>query len=130
MVGDITLWEPEAGDGVEIDAYSKEYLSIDLQCRNTRENAGFIDLPLLYYKGYSAVDADSGNRLEVCAGENNVVRVLIPMDYNGSLKIRFVPPGYWRISELVSTVSLISMLAVLGNKALRRRKVRNESRKA
>lgn len=129
-LADITFREPEAGDGVEIDAYSKEYLSIDLQCRNTRENAGFIDLPLLYYKGYSAVDADSGNRLEVCAGENNVVRVLIPMDYNGSLKIRFVPPGYWRISELVSTVSLISMLAVLGNKALRRRKVRNESRKA
>ena len=109
---DIAFSGPEAGEGVEIETYDKEYLSIDLQCFNNGTDVGFIDTPILYYKGYEAVDTDSGNRLGVCAGKNNVVRVMIPPGFNGHLKIRFVPPVYWRISELVSGVSCIGLMVL------------------
>ena len=109
---DIAFSGPEAGEGVEIETYDKEYLSIDLQCFNNGTDVGFIDTPILYYKGYEAVDTDSGNRLGVCAGKNNVVRVMIPPGFNGHLKIRFVPPVYWRISELVSGVACIGLMVL------------------
>lgn len=109
---DITFREPEAGDSVAIEAYSKNYLRINLQCSNNGTDVGFIDTPLLYYRGYEAVDTDSGNRLEVCAGKNNVVRVLIPPGFNGQLKIRFVPPSFWRISELVSGAACIGLMVL------------------
>lgn len=107
----LTYMGPKAGSGVEIDDYEKDSLEINLQCRNQGEDS-YVDVPLLLYKGYRAVNPDSGEQMEVCAGENNVVRVLIPAGFEGRINICFVSPLYWRVSELISGVTIVLLLAL------------------
>lgn len=117
----ITFTGPVSGDGAEVYAYEKRYLHINMKCRNLGVNDSFVEVPLLFYKGYAAVEKRSGERMELCAGTNHVVRVLLPPGFDGELELKFVPPVYWRISELISGMTVI-LLAVLW---LRRRRKRN-----
>lgn len=82
-----------------------------MYCRNQGKDS-YVDVPLLFYKGYCAVNTETGEKMEVCAGENNVVRVLIPAGFEGWINIYFAPPLYWRISELISGVTIVLILAL------------------
>lgn len=115
----LTFAGVEASDGVEIYDYGKSYLDVAFGCANPTDEDGFVDLPLLLYKGYRAVDADTGGRMQVCAGENQVVRVVVPGHFEGKLEVSFVPPFYWRGSELVS-VCTVAVLAAAWQKCRRR----------
>ena len=65
-----------------------------------------IDFPLLYYKYYRCVDINTAQKLSVCAGTNNMVRVLLPERYSGSIEVSFVEPWFWRLAEVVSFLTL------------------------
>lgn len=101
-----------AGDGVEVYSWEKGYLQAAVQCANRKSGDSFLDIPLLLYKGYQAVNTDTGEPLRLSAGENNVVRVEIPEGFDGSLRVSFVSPVYWRISEWISAGTVMLLLAV------------------
>lgn len=50
----ITFAGPVLGDGVKLDAYEKRYLHISMQCSNLGTTDSYIEVPLLFYKGYAA----------------------------------------------------------------------------
>lgn len=120
-IDQLTFAAPVAGEGVDIFRYKKNYLHVEMECANGKDAENFVDLPLLLYKGYQAADVDTGQRLAICAGENNVVRVLIPAGFDGEIEVEFVSPVYWRGSELISLITVL-VLAVLG--VSRRRRVK------
>ena len=74
----------------------------------------YIELPLLYYKGYRAKES-GGEILPVVCGENNVVRVLVPSGFQGIIEVDFKGFWYWRAAEVISlgTICLLLWLAVL-----------------
>lgn len=98
---------------VEIGEFTKVGLRATLECVNNSASEGYVDLPMLLYKGYQAMDAETGEALQLEAGENNVIRVLVPAGFDGILEVRFVSPVYWRISELI-TVATIVVLILFG----------------
>lgn len=108
----LTFADAVAGEGVEIQRYEKGPLQADVTCANLIGVGSYVDIPLLLYKGYQAVDVTSGQEMELCAGVNNVIRVLIPAGYRGTLKINFESPVYWRISELISVLTIAVLLVV------------------
>lgn len=108
----ITFAGPVLGDGVKLDAYEKRYLHISMQCSNLGTTDSYIEVPLLFYKGYAAEEKNTGEKMELCAGTNQVVRVLIPSGFKGELDIKFVPPFYWRIGELVSFTTTILLITL------------------
>lgn len=116
----LTFENVAAGEGVDILAYAKEYLKVDMVCVNNTDVDSYVDVPLLLYKGYRAVDAESGQKMQLTAGENNVIRVLIPANYEGSLKLNFVSPIYWRISEVITLITIMTLI-VIGWKYRRKR---------
>ncbi len=120
-VGRLTFREGPLGEGISIAEYEKKSLGAIVQCANMGDTEGYVELPLLYYKGYRAKAADTGAGLTVCAGENNVVRVYVPADFAGSIEVRFVSPVYWRISEMISAGFVIGGLTVLLKKAGRKK---------
>lgn len=109
----LTFADAVAGDGVEIRGYEKGYLRGELACENLTDTESYVDIPLLLYKGYEAVDIATGQDMELCAGENNVIRVVIPARYEGTVQVSFESPVYWRISELISALTII-VLSVTG----------------
>ena len=86
-------------------------LGTTLTCRiaNTGEN-GYAEFPLMLYKGYVAEHMETGEMFDITAGYNNAVRVEIPSGFTGTLQVSFKEPVYWRIAEIVSTLSIIGLL--------------------
>lgn len=104
------LWRPPvAGGTVEIENCEQGPLTMEVSCQNPGGEAGSLNLPLLYYKGYRAWDRDTGERLTVYPGENNTVHVSVPAGYEGTIRTTFVSPWYWRLAEAVSLASGIGL---------------------
>lgn len=105
---------PEASANVAVEARDKETDSLRAQvsCSNFSGQAGYVDVPLLHYKGYVAEDMETGERLEVVNNGTGSVRVMVPQGYRGRLEVRFQEPWYWRAAELVSLATLAVLLVM------------------
>lgn len=103
---------PQGLDSVGVTAYEKKGLTMDVSCSNRGSGEGQLELPVLYYKGYRAWDLDTGQELEVLAGDNFSVAVKLPGGYSGTVRTAFVSPVYWRIAEGVSVVSFCLLAGV------------------
>lgn len=114
--------EPIAQDYIILDGYEKNGLQVVLGCHNIGVEEGFIELPLLYYRGYCAFDVDSGEPIPVYKGTNNVVGVAIPAGYQGMVEVRFESPWYWHCAELLSVVFFLLLFVgyKLGEKKIER----------
>ena len=107
-----------AGDGVELAVtdgqevtYGKRNLSSAFQAVNRNGGESYVEVPLLYYEGYRAMDGE-GNALDVEMGENGRVRVCLPEGFGGSVKVFFEVPGLWRAAEAVTAVSVLVFLVM------------------
>ncbi len=74
---------------------------------NTNEN--WVELPMLYYKGYQAEDMETGEKLTVSSGTNGHVRVLLESGYEGNVHAWYAGMWYWRVAEIVSIVFIAAM---------------------
>lgn len=101
----------KTGEGVTASNYQKDYLHVQLTASNTSTSESYVDIPLLYYKVYRAYNTDTGEALSLCAGENNVIRVLLPAQFSGRVDVKFVSPFYWRISEIITVATMLLMAA-------------------
>ncbi len=98
------------GDGVILNDYTRKYVKINLDVENTNQTESYIDIPLLYYKGYTAAGEYGHEYLPVCRGESALVRVALPAGYRGQVKVSFEEPWYWRAAEACSLLILIFLL--------------------
>lgn len=114
--------DAEAGEGVAVSGYQKHYLHASASCDNPMEKEGYIDFPMLLYKGYHAVNRSSGQELAVTPGDNYQVRVWVPAGFSGDIDVDYVSPVYWRAAECVS-VGMAIFLAVYGVKYRRKKYV-------
>ena len=91
-------------ENVSYDTYAKRYNKVTLNCSNESRKEGYIEVPLLYYPHYKAKDSE-GKVLTIVPGDNNVLRVIIPAEYQGSLTIASHEKVSWRIAELISLIA-------------------------
>lgn len=102
--------EVEAEDGIQITAVKREYLTYDISAVNVSDREQKLLLPVLYYSGYRTCDRQNGERLETVAGDNGRVMITIPAGYQGSFRMAFHVPWYWRVSEGISFMTLLFMV--------------------
>ena len=74
-----------------------------------------VTLPLYAFAGYAA-DVD-GQEMTIEIGEQNRMTILLPAGTRGTLRVRYVGVGYWRIADAVS----LAALALLAGKKIRRK---------
>lgn len=83
----------------------------------TAGNSAFYDIPLLYYKGYSAELTDeNGNTYNLKVEKspnNNVVRVLNTDKIKGEVIIKYTGTIFQKLSLCVSVLSLLTLLLVI-----------------
>ena len=75
-------------------------------------NEGYIELPVFNYKGYQAC-YDNDKQLLITDGTNNVVRIIIPKEFNADVVFSFKQPLLWKISCIISLVSLVLLFVIL-----------------
>ena len=101
---------PQAAENVEIEGYQQGSLAWDVNCYNQSSVDSYIKLPLLYYKGYEAIDADTGEKMKAYDGDNHAVCVEVPAGYSGIISVAFVSPWYWRVAEIINVLAFIGVV--------------------
>lgn len=94
---------------VEMTDYSKDGLDCVVNCINESGENGFVDLPMLFYIGYSAKDLDTGENMTCIFGDRCDIRVIIPQGYAGRFEVKYTGRGYWRIGDLLSALTIIAV---------------------
>ena len=98
-------------DEFTVTDWEKKGLHIDMTVEPKKKGTdGNVEVPLLYYPGYKAVDS-GGNKLECSKGTNNVVSIAVPSGYSGTIKIRYKGLAFWKISDIISLMSLLIIIA-------------------
>ncbi|MBP5529379.1 MAG: hypothetical protein J6X80_04935 [Lachnospiraceae bacterium] len=98
---------------VEMSDYSKDGLDCKVSVINESGENGFVDLPMLFYIGYSAKDLDTGENMTCIFGDRCDIRVIIPDGYAGRFEVKYTGRGYWRIGDLLSALTIIAVGAWL-----------------
>lgn len=106
-------------DNVIISDLSRNKNNFSFHAVSTAE--GFIELPLFNYKGYQAI-SDSGTKMNITDGENNVVRINIPAMFDGNIEVHFVEPFLWRISEIISLLTILIVIFSISISKVKQRK--------
>lgn len=98
---------PVPGESIEVQSFAKEGTSINLHVTN-HDADSYVELPLLYYEGYIAMSDNTLMSLQ--KGNNNVICLKVPAGFNGDVAISFHEPLSWRIGELVSAITVLSII--------------------
>ncbi len=91
-------------------------------CKNESKEEKVVEIPLLNYDHYHAYDKNSGQEFPIRNGHNNYVNIVISPQYEGEIEIRYVIPFLWKVGYLLSTVSVIGVIAIAGIARWKRRK--------
>lgn len=91
---------PVTGEGIVLDAFTRDGLYMNIQCTNTVMEEGYMELPLVYYEGYCA--RGTGQELRVSSSENKTVLVWIPGGFSGEISVSFKEPAVWTIAFYIS----------------------------
>ena len=102
------------------DWYVQNGTNVICQIENLQEKAEY-RLPLLYYPWYVAKDTNTGEVIEIIKGENNIAFLDIPVGYSGTVEVTFEEPMLWKVANVISLATFISLLIYFFIK--RRRKV-------
>ncbi|MDO4566341.1 MAG: hypothetical protein Q4B42_03320 [Oscillospiraceae bacterium] len=105
---------PES-ETVQVLSYEKEGLKVEMRLANASSGEAELTVPLLYYPGYSARAAESGEALELFSGENGTLTLRLPAGFEGEVEIDFVGETIWHMADAFSLLTLL-FLTVRGFK--------------
>lgn len=116
QVDDYHYHGPIAEEELEWSDYQKDGTTIQLYVHNTADEERFLELPLTGYKGYGVKSKKMEDRLPYIARERGAhgdLRVVVPGDYQGVIKIYYKGYMSFRVAELVSLFSITSIIVYL-----------------
>lgn len=99
--------------GADVDSYEKSGTTIKVDISNVSDD-GYVEVPLLYYPGYSA-KSDTGEKLEVVCGDNNVVRVNVESGISG-FTVKYTGKMSFKIGCIVTDLTLLAVIAYALNR--------------
>lgn len=101
-------------EAVTVTSSGREENVFTVECVNLSEDEQYIDIPVLNYPNYVATDSMTGGSLAIGSGEECRIRVLIPGYYQGMVRVEYRSPWYWRMSEIVSVLTVIGLIVFYG----------------
>lgn len=96
------------GQDVSVFEYQKSYDEISVKCNNAG-NDSYLEVPLLNYKGYVAQCVETREEIRIVDGETRVIRLCIPEGFGGTIEVQWKEPILWRISEIISFLSIVCL---------------------
>lgn len=110
----------DRGDKVEVNhsdvAYSHEndnHGKITLTFSNNKHSDTAFELPLLMYKGYSAVNESTGEKYDVSVSEHGLVSVNVGGEADGTIIVEYTGTAVQHISDIISVIAIICLLIYL-----------------
>ena len=98
-------------DAISLEEWHREDAALMVSLTNHSNQISQVEVPLLLYKGYQAV-TDKGEQLQIQSGKSCRISVLVPPSFQGSFKVEFKEPWYWRVCELISLFTAAGVLVI------------------
>lgn len=99
-----------ASEGMTLGQIERAYLKFHIICNNTNEQEGYIDLPLLYYKGYQVKASSETEGIIIADNGRGYLRIMVPGNFDGTLEVDYEGEWYWRAAEIISFIGIIVLL--------------------
>lgn len=109
-----------SGENVEIVEQTRNGNTFYVTCN--ADAGSYLEFPLLCYQNYKCRDEQNDTEFMITQGTNHKIRVEFPANYQGTLKVFFEEPWYWRAAEAVSLLTLLSVCVYGINIIIKRRK--------
>lgn len=101
-----------ASEGISLEHIERDCLEFHITCSNIKEEEGYIDLPLLYYKGYHVkTDSEAGNITPMDNGRG-CLRISVPGNFTGIIEVDYDGEWYWRAAEIISLAGTVFLLVL------------------
>ena len=104
----------EEAPEVAVTSLTRENGVTTVVCTEQTGEEQCVELPLLYYPGYSVVEGPGGT----FRSANGLVAAVVPANFSGTIRVAFREPLRWRLADLLSAAAL----AVLAGRALCKKK--------
>lgn len=101
-----------SSEELEIESFERIDGKLIVNVDNHSVSEQYIEVPLAYYPFYKAV-LNGDEELLITKGENNVIRVGIPANSKGNIKIQYSECVSWLISDIISGISIVLFLALI-----------------
>lgn len=112
--------QPISSEGVLLESIERKYQKFNILASNLTEGEGCIDLPLLYYDGYVAENADLKEKLSVVKNSSGFVRVILPEQFSGEIIVNYIERWYWRLAEIISLIGIAGFIVYRLSKTIKR----------
>lgn len=122
---DVSLYHQEfatADENVLLIDYKKKGTTIQFTGQNLNKAESRIQVPLVYYWDYHAID-DKGMELRTECSQEKTLQVVLPADYSGHVTISFKAPILWNLAKGISLITAIGLVCICN----KNRKKKNES---
>lgn len=107
----------------EISNYSKYLTNINVHIKTGAASTGMVEFPLLYYRGYKAVDVNTGEELLVYNSTSSArLAVIVPEDYDSDVKVYYAGKTTWHIAEVVSAMMMVFIILYSAYLAMKNRR--------
>lgn len=120
----LACFEPSTSKHIVLEKYEKKNCGADISCINDDVQEGFIECGLVYYPGYEARVVSSGEKLTISSGDNHMLRVIVPADFEGEIRIDFTGRMIWEIADIISACLWILCIVYGGYVLYKRRKIK------
>lgn len=106
----------------KVSAYHKYLTNIDIHITTAEDNVGMVEFPLLYYRGYKAVNTDTGEKIDIHNSASSArVSIIVPAGFDSNVRVYYAGKLSWHIAEVVSVITFI-LIVVYGASSGRRGK--------
>lgn len=111
--------------GIPLQVYSEQYAIeddnityvqnyrdnnyVDCNITNASNHDGRVIFSMVYYDGYTAVDKDTGEKLEVYMDDGRVA-LRVKAGYSGNVIVRFAGFTSWKIAGIVSIIACLLLI--------------------
>ncbi len=116
---DYSYHKPNSEEGLILENYSQNGLNISVYVNNTTAQVRFLELPIIGYKGYK-IDSDTigiqSPSISQERGDHGDLRIEVPAGFAGSLKVWYGGFASYRIAEVISLVTLLTIVIYEVNK--------------
>ena len=99
---------PKGTEGVTVVEFEQSGTTARLSVMNEGDE-GSVLLPMTYYAEYVAQNPDTGESLTVLPGDNQLISVVLPADYVGSVMVQYKEPVSWRVAEVISLLTFMAL---------------------
>lgn len=102
----------KASEHVNLESVDRKYLNFHIACSS--QGAGeYIDLPLLYYKGYRLSTTPEASEMAIVDNGHGFLRIMLNENFAGTIEIDYYGALSWKIAEIISLAGIIILLALL-----------------